>query len=316
MNEQDNLVTVFMNRFGLDKASAKYVVQRAETLAKSLNEPDRKPNDYALAKYLNERVIAIFALVADQRNTPDTTAINRSYVLLVNELKKLYARNPELQKLSQHICWQAFDHVEYIHNDLWEYTNNSNNDYGQSHNAEVNRLCISSGKETPDFTPEIKKIVDEANKSVTAFLAELDEDEPTQYKDWFIPQYTFTYGTDGSMLVNGIKGVMKVKKTQAGSASARLLEQATAKPNELFKPNLGNYSRNLSTTLSGIGFSGTLRDLFFPQVSEDRGLLYRPVVSRADADAQHIDTAKLDDKLKKLGAEVEQKGITLDDIPF
>ena len=41
MTEKDNLVTVYMNRYELDEASAKYVVDRAAALAKSLKEPDR-----------------------------------------------------------------------------------------------------------------------------------------------------------------------------------------------------------------------------------------------------------------------------------
>lgn len=317
MIEQDNLVTVFMSRYGLDEASAKYVISRAVTLAKSLSEPKRKTNDYALAKYLNERVIATFALIADHSNTPDIAGVNKGYVLMVNELKKIYARNAELQKINEHICWQSFDHIEHIQNDLWEYTRDTNNDYGQGHNAQVNRLCISNNIETPILDVELNKIIDEASKNVNHFLEQLDEDEPVIDRNWFIPEYALTYSTDGSLLVNGVKGILKVKKTQAGSASAKLLEQVTSRPNELFKPNLGhNYSRSLSVTLSGLGFSGTLRELFFPQVSEDKGLIFCPVVTRSEADIQHIDTTKLDDKLNKFGAAIEQKEISLSDIPF
>ncbi len=314
MTEQDNLVTVYMNRYELDEASAKYVVDRAAALAKSLKEPDRKPNDFALAYHLNKFAIGLFEMVANNLNgLPDTTAINRSYILLVNELKKLYARNTELEKISENICWQSFDRLEHIEGDVWEYMNYNNNDYGLSHNAQVNRLCISQGKETPDFPAEIKKIVDESEANGKAFFAEVD-DESNVERDWFIPEYTFTYATDGSLLVNGVRGVLKVKKTQAASASAKLMEQAVAKPNELFKPNLGhNYSRSLSVTLSGLGFSDALRDLFFPQVSEDKGVVFRPTISREQADTERIDTRKLDDKLKKLGADTVQKPM---EIPF
>lgn len=314
MTERDNLVTVYMNRYGLDEASAKYVVDRATALAKSLKEPDRKPNDFALAYHLNKFAIGLFEMVADNLNgLPDVSTINRSYILLVNELKKLYARNTELDKISENICWQSFDRLEHIEGDVWEYMNYNNNDYGLSHNAQVNRLCISQGKETPDFPAEIKKIVDEAEANGKAFFAEVD-DESNVERDWFIPEYTFTYATDGSLLVNGVRGVLKVKKTQAASASAKLMEQAVAKPNELFKPNLGhNYSRSLSVTLSGLGFSDALRDLFFPQVSEDKGVVFRPTISREQADTERIDTRKLDDKLKKLGADTVQKPM---EIPF
>lgn len=314
MTERDNLVTVYMNRYELDEASAKYVVDRAAALAKSLKEPDRKPNDFALAYHLNKFAIGLFEMVANNLNgLPDTTAINRSYILLVNELKKLYARNIELEKISENICWQSFDRLEHIEGDVWEYMNYNNNDYGLSHNAQVNRLCISQGKETPDFPAEIKKIVDEAEANCKAFFAEVDNESNAE-RDWFIPEYTFTYATDGSLLVNGVRGVLKVKKTQAASASAKLMEQAVAKPNELFKPNLGhNYSRSLSVTLSGLGFSNALRDLFFPQVSEDKGVVFRPTISREQADTERIDTRKLDDKLKKLGADTVQKPM---EIPF
>lgn len=60
MSEQDNLVTVFMQRYGLDETSAKYLLDRTKALAKTLSDPNRKPNDFALAKYLNERVVSIF----------------------------------------------------------------------------------------------------------------------------------------------------------------------------------------------------------------------------------------------------------------
>lgn len=315
-NEHDNIARVFQNRFELDEATAKYVLDQAEALARSLRQPDRKPNDFALAKYLNDRAIALFEMVADHNNTPDVTDINKSYILIVDELKKLYARNPELEKIGETICWRNFDRLEYIQNDLWEYSQYTNSEYGLSHNAQVNRLCISNGKETPDLTPEIKKIINDAEKRGKAFYADLEGNEPAA-RNWFIPRYVFTYTTDGSLLVNGIKGVLKVKKAQAGSASAKLIEQATAKPNELFKPNLGhNYSRSISVTLSGIGFSGTLRSLFFPQVSEDKGLVFRPVITRDEANAEHIDTSELDSQLKKLGADIQQKELSLDDIVF
>ena len=63
------------------------MLDRTKVLAKTLSDPNRKPNDFALAKYLNERVVAIFQLAIDQRNSADIAAINKSYILMVNELK-------------------------------------------------------------------------------------------------------------------------------------------------------------------------------------------------------------------------------------
>ena len=279
---------------------------------------DLKANDYAVAKALNERVTTIFELFArsDTRSL-DITAINKSYVLLVNTLKKIYARNDELKSIERKPVWEYFDIIEGLEHDIGQYTNDWDNDNGQSHNARVNKLCIVAGKETPDYTAELKQIVNDADKAITAFRKQLDDIKSTEsvsQNDWYIPEYKLVYNINGIILVND---VLKIMKTHAGSASSRLMEQAKNNPNTLFKPDLGHkYSRNLSTTLSGMGFSATLRALFFPTVSEDKGIVFRPVVSRATADADRIDTAKLDLQLKQLGADVEQKGISLDDIPF
>lgn len=57
--------------------------------AYGLSEQRDRANDFALAYYLNERAIGLFSLVADHRDTPDTSAINRSYILITDILKKL-----------------------------------------------------------------------------------------------------------------------------------------------------------------------------------------------------------------------------------
>ena len=280
---------------------------------------DLKANDYAVAKALNERVTTIFELFArsDTRSL-DITAINKSYVLLVNTLKKIYARNDELKAIERKPVWEYFDIIEGLEHDISQYTNDWDNDNGQSHNARVNKLCIVSGKEAPDYTPDLKLIVQDADKAITAFRKQVDDQKLRETvseaeKDWYIPEYKLSYNTNGIILVNG---VLKIKKTQAGSASSKLMEQATEHPNTLFKPDLGKYSRNLSTTLSGMGFTSTLRALFFPTVSEDKGIVFRPTVTRATADDDRISTTELDLQLKQLGADIAQKELTLDDIPF
>ena len=286
--------------------------------AYSLSEQRDKANDFAVAHYLNERAIALFSLVANNNNTPDTTAINRSYILITDTLKRLYARNPELQGINMHICWQAFDRLEYIHNELWEYTNDSNNDYGQSHNAQVNRLCIINGKEKPDIAPDIKKILDEANRNVNAFIDELeDEDEPEVFDGKYIPAYTVSYKDDGTLLVND---VLKLKKLQAGQASDMIMSQSfqhDGQP-EPFKPTIAT-KRQLTTIIGEMGFDKTLRAIFFPTISKDKGIVFRSRVTRIKADAQHIDTKQLDKKLKQLGAVTENepdRPIDLSEIPF
>jgi hypothetical protein len=288
--------------------------KKAQNLIDDLNA-----NDYAVAKALNQRVTNIFDMVASNNIwSLDITDINKSYVLLINSLKKIYTRNDKLSAISQRPTWEYFDIIEGCEREIYEYTSNWDNDTGQSHIARVNKLCIIAGKDNPAYTPEIKLIVQEADKAVSAFRKQienqkLNETADDTEKDWYISEYRLSFSADGIILVNG---VLRIKKTQAGSASSKLMEQAIKFPNVLFKPNLGKYSRNLSTTLSGMGFTATLRALFFPTISEDKGIVFRPTVTRTTADDDRIDTAKLDLQLKQLGAKITKEELSIDDIPF
>ena len=145
-----------------------------------MSENTDTANDYALAKILNERVISIFSLLADHRDIPNTTGVNRSYVLLADELKQIYARQTELQKIGQPICWQVMDNLELFHENIGEYKTlafeyiQSGSDYGEEHNSRVGMLCIRADKEKPDLTPQLQKLLDEADKNYAQFKHELD----------------------------------------------------------------------------------------------------------------------------------------------
>jgi len=69
-------------------------------------------------------------------------------------------------------------------------------------------------------------------------------------------------------------------------------------------PNLGQTSRSLSTVVSSTGVTPTLRQLFFPVVNSGKGIVFRPIVTREQADEDNINTATLDLELKNLGARV------------
>ncbi len=261
-----------------------------------MSEQKSNANDYALAKFLNERVIAMFALVADNFNKdlPDLTDINRSYVLLVAELKKLYGRNPELSSIRENICWRTFGTLDAIDSyDLYEYSDDYKN-HGIQHVSKVNALAINAHKEKPDITPELQRILDEAKANVTVFA-----------NNWFIPVYTFEITGSGVLLVNGIEGVMNVKKVNASSTIDEILNEAKANPNTTFLPNLKGHrlKRGLRTTLAEVGFTGAIEKLFMPVMDNQRGVHFRPQVTRAEAYKEKIDLSALDEKLKHLGAE-------------
>ena len=95
------------------------VIENVIQYAQSLNMAGRKANDFALAKALNERTTDIIDMVADAykdnsqfARTLDVTAINKSYILVVNELKTLYTRNKELTDISNSPAWKHNDVIE------------------------------------------------------------------------------------------------------------------------------------------------------------------------------------------------------------
>ena len=87
-----------------------------------------RANDFALAKALNERTTTIIDMIANayQRYSfeaigLDTSKLNKSYVLLVNELEKMYARNKELADISVNPAWKYFDIIEGAEWNINEY---------------------------------------------------------------------------------------------------------------------------------------------------------------------------------------------------
>lgn len=293
--------------------------QQAEQMLKALSA-----NDFASAKVLNERVTSIMDMVARayrynafEATSMDITSINKSYILLVNELQKVYARSQGLKNISISPLWEYFDVIEGAEWELEQAIYQDNSDAGKSHIAKINKLCIIAGIETPRLTAPVKAIVDEADKAISSYKTLLDEETrknpPKKERKWFIPEYKVTYSLDGTIMINE---VLKLKKVHAGSTSDKLIEQAIKNANTVFKPDVGQTTRNLSTILSSMGFSGTLRALFFPSVSKDKGILFRPSISHDTVKAERIDTTDLDTQLKKLGAETKVPEVSLDDIPF
>lgn len=270
-------------------------------------------NDYAVAHAFNNCVLGFIVMIAleDTIGTPegnDFHELNRAYVLVVNELERLYDRNPELVAIKPEPVWKRFDVLKTNAWDINEYLDDPNNDAGQAHNARVERLMILANVDKPIFTTKQQELLDHAikvRKRYSGLLDVLNKKQNTEkLDDWQIPNYSLLYKSDGTILINN---VLKLKKAHAGSATERLFEQATKNPNTLFIPDLGQTSRNLSTILSSTGITPSLRQLFFPTVSKSKGLVFRPTITRQQADDEKIDTSELDLKLKELGAVTEPK---------
>jgi hypothetical protein len=276
----------------------------------------QQSNDYAVAKELNDCVLGIFSAIQNYQiigslKDFDSEELNRIYVLLVDELEKLYERNPKLAAIKPEPTWKQFEIIKNSMYSIQKYL--EEHDSGHIHRDKIEKLCIIADKETPDFSPLQKKLV-ETSKTINAkyhnllieklqkLLAEAPDAEETRPpRMWYIPEYTIEYKPDGTILINS---AFKLKKIHAGSTTERLMEQAVKNPETLFKPSLGQTARNISTVLSSAGFTPTLRELFFPTVSDDKGIIFRPKVTREVALDEKVDVFKLDEELHKAGAKV------------
>ncbi len=146
-----------------------------------MSENTDNANDYALARVLNACVITIFKLMDNERDFPDYSALNRSYVLLREELVQIYARQPELQEAGGTICWKVMKNIELFHENIGEYKSlafdyaHSGADYGDDHNTNVNMLCIKANIDKPVIPPKIKKLLTEAESNIKDFQFNLDK---------------------------------------------------------------------------------------------------------------------------------------------
>ncbi len=296
-----------------DKKIANRVIKYANNIKSRpglyLNISSYEANDLSLARelgYTAERIIDLF--FEYDTSEVDISKINKLYVILVNELKNIYRELPfDLQHPHNSPKWMSFDHLENFADQTTSraYRFLYFDKKQRLHNADLNALCIINNVDTPIMNSKLKDLldcIDREIKDLESKAAIIVEDPP--HRNWFIPEYYIEYSEAGVISMNS---VYIIKKTNAGSASTKIMEQIMNNPNSIFKPNLGKYSRTLSTTLSSIGFSGTIRKIFLKVVSEDKGVIFRPNVSRETVDSEGINTEELDEELKKLGAMTENK---------
>lgn len=277
-----------------------------------MSEQKTNANDYAVAQALNERVWKVLWYFADLHPlyAKDLDVVNRNYIFLAHELEQIYARNQELQEINPKAVWQRYELIDGNENYIVELQDDRTGDTGQAHTAKVKRLCMISEVEKPVFTPQQKKLIEEADRIIATLAKNVEEEQAhletiRRRKREYIPEYTLVYDEiQGAIKINGVYKLNK-RSTNYDSNIDKLLKQALARPNELFVPELNNTKKNISTILSNAGLDTTLRRLFFPTAREDRGILCRPVVTRAEVDAEGIDTTELDLILKEAGGATE-----------
>ncbi len=263
----------------------------------------QQANDYAVAVDLNDKILKIVLIarfINRDRSLP-VDILNRPYILLAAELQKIYDRNPELSSIEPKPIWQQFDILINSLEEISKSLSDSKNDTVTTHNARVERLHILSGEAKPEFSTEQKKLIEDYEKALFDFgkkVDEISEENKLKIVGWQIPEYNLKYKLDGTIVINQ---VLKLKSVHAGSITDRLLEQSLKNPNKKFKPDLGKTSRNISTIISSAGFTPILRELFFPAVGDDF-IVFRPSVTRDQADRENINTEELDLHLREIGA--------------
>lgn len=265
-----------------------------------------KDNDYVVAGLLNTVLLAIVQQVRDIEalDLPDDydwklDELNRSYVLLVNELDKLYKQNSKLAEIEPKPFWAKYNILEPYYWQILRYLDEDAQEKGQAHMNQLERLRIIANSNKPELSPENKELLGEAVEAISNYkevlkVAEADkeeiDDEFFNDDSWYISEYFVSY-KNGEIVIND---VLLLKKTHIGSTIDKLLEQAFKNPNKLFIPKLPATARNLSTVLSSAGFDSTMRQIFFPKLSLNKGVLFRPKVTYEQIETDKIDTTILD----------------------
>ena len=280
-------------------------------------ESEKQPtgnNDFPVANALNAVLLAIVGIVRKSKamNLPEDyelNELNRSYVLLVDELEQIYDRNTKLCEISPRPFWRQFDTLTPHSWWILKHLDASEQDKGQAHMTRIERLCIVEDCRTPELSTKQLDILKAALVAVTDYrqiLADVRLDIEEKMEDsWYISDYRLDYETNGAIVINK---VFILKRAHIDSTLDQLLEQAFENEGSLFIPNLPQTARNISTVLSSAGFTPELRRLFFPVVSNSKGVLFRSTISFAEASGEGIETTELDLILKALGANLSFSG--------
>jgi hypothetical protein len=124
-------------------------------------------NDYAIARDLNYLVIRLIMNVylADKAgvNGLDLKELNWAYIILVDELQRLYDKNPKLAAIEPEPIWKHLDVLAYSTPQVIKHVSDSN-DHGGAHYARVEKLCILANAGTPHFTKKQKELINEVSQ--------------------------------------------------------------------------------------------------------------------------------------------------------
>ena len=132
------------------------------------NEENTQTNDYAVARDLNFLVIRLIMNIylpekAGITTDLDLKELNRAYIILVDELQRLYDKNPKLAAIEPEPIWKHLDVLAYSTPQVIKHVSD-NNDHGGAHYARVEKLCILTNAVTPHFTKKQKEVIDDVRQ--------------------------------------------------------------------------------------------------------------------------------------------------------
>ncbi len=260
-------------------------------------------NDYAVARELNLLAMGMIMNIylADNAGlspNKDIQEINRAYILLVDELQRLYDNNHKLASIEPEPIWKRFDVLKHSTQQVIKHIS-SESDYGGGHYARVEKLCILANVETPKFTPKQKKLVDYVNRVTDKYYEMIDdaydrkrakETNPTQTTKEDGGQIAKLSLVQKSLKLN-VDGVTYTLKRFDSTKrfNYKLAKFLLDRPDKWVSQNDLEHFKMRSKAKDWpklMGFTGELKDIFIDVDTKEQKIMLNPIKSLTADEAE------------------------------
>lgn len=253
-------------------------------------------NDFAVARELNLLVMGMIMNVylADYSGVAkdlDIQELNHAYILLVDELQKLYDKNPKLAVIEPEPIWHRFEVLKASAREIKKHLSNPDNDYGSAHYARVEKLCILANAETPHFTEKQMRLKDYAKSTLDDYYEGVDEAfsqlKTNEGGGAIDPQEDGEHITNLSLVQKTLKlNVIGVTLTLKRFDSTKrfnynLAKLLLARPDEwVKKEDLGPAFKTIGSKVKDwpklLGLTGELKDIFISINTKEQTIMLNP----------------------------------------